>query len=618
MRETRGIREQTQRFQDASRSRVIRSVCIGSCFLLLLGSVNAAQSRQGVIGGHVVHAITAEPVFARVTLVGLSQAGADLAARAAQSPNGGGRLASEVMNLVPAAGVAQATRGTTTVTVATGPDGAFTFMDVAPGNYRIMTEANGYVRQEYGQLTSSGPGSSIEVVPGQQGGDYRIRLVPFGVVTGRVVNEEGKPAMGTRVQLLSSRYTAQGQMFQVVAEDMADDRGEYRMPGVVPGRYYLVAGIGPETGRVQSGTSSTNANYALTYYPNAVTSKEASTIDVRPTENVLDLAVRSIKTYSIRGRVYDTSTGRPPTSMALSMVFRTFVGVGIAGVEANYSPGTGEFEVTDVLPGRYLLQGRLPTANNLGGLPLQQRLPINESRIEDGLISEVPVAVVNHDIEGLLITLSQTARIEGKVIIDGALVVQSSDAPSVTIQLRRSIDGSPTFTGTSPNVRSSTLDGTFRLDNLQPGQYSLGVQNSPRGMYLQTARLNGMDVAGKSFEVASDSNVLELQFRSKVARITGRVVDALNRPVRGAQVIAVPPDTTRLDLYRGAISTTDGQYDLTGLAPGMYWVFASGSSGMVQFFDPEFVDRFLSQGKSIRLTESGQETAELRLLKSDN
>src|SRR5678816_2045833 len=51
-------------------------------------------------------------------------------------------------------------------TAATGRDGAFTFKDIPPGDYRIAAAHSGFVRAEYGQRGPGGNGRTITLTAG--------------------------------------------------------------------------------------------------------------------------------------------------------------------------------------------------------------------------------------------------------------------------------------------------------------------------------------------------------------------------------------------------------------------------------------------------------------------
>ena len=71
--------------------------------------------------------------------------------------------------------------------------GKFSFKDLDEGAYTLAFESNGYVRQEYGQRTFPGNGSTIELSPGQARRDLVVRMTPTGSVSGHIRDRDGQP-----------------------------------------------------------------------------------------------------------------------------------------------------------------------------------------------------------------------------------------------------------------------------------------------------------------------------------------------------------------------------------------------------------------------------------------
>src|SRR5262249_34006734 len=85
----------------------------------------------------------------------------------------------------------------------TGDDGTFTFNNVTPGNYRITVERDGYIRQDYGQRTWTGPGTIITIAAGQRLNSISLQLVPAGTIAGKITDDHGEPVAGIQVQALT-------------------------------------------------------------------------------------------------------------------------------------------------------------------------------------------------------------------------------------------------------------------------------------------------------------------------------------------------------------------------------------------------------------------------------
>jgi hypothetical protein len=167
--------------------------------------------------------------------------------------------------------------------VKTDSSGRFIFANVEAGSYRIAAARNGYVRQEYGQRLLGGQGRILTLDAGQTIKEIAFQLLPAGNLSGVVKDPAGEPLAGCQVQLLKVGYTQAGQrIFQAVGSDRTNDRGEYRVYWVTPGRYYL--SVNPAASAHASviliGSSSPNETverpYPTTFYPGTIDVTQAS------------------------------------------------------------------------------------------------------------------------------------------------------------------------------------------------------------------------------------------------------------------------------------------------------------------------------------------------------
>jgi 5-hydroxyisourate hydrolase-like protein (transthyretin family) len=189
--------------------------------------------------------------------------------------------------------------------------------------YRILIEGNGYVRQLYGQNFTLAPSQVVKGIT--------VRLNPTGTVSGRIRDRETQqPVSSVPVQLMRLEYRAFGER-SLVAQPGAvrtNDRGEYRLYFITPGRYYISAGGALPTNSGVRGLNNSNeitADYASVLYPGVLKTQDATLVDVKPGADLggLDLLVGKHVLYRIRGRVLDSKTGQPPTSFRVSLFRRS-------------------------------------------------------------------------------------------------------------------------------------------------------------------------------------------------------------------------------------------------------------------------------------------------------
>jgi hypothetical protein len=130
------------------------------------------------------------------------------------------------------------------VTVPADAGGKFSFQGIAAGNYTLQVQADGYVAQTYGRRFPQAPAGVVTLTADQLAvKDIDVSLTPAATISGRIRDASGKPLMNVPVRLLRTMYTFTGQRtFEPSMVVPTNDRGEYRLFWVKPGRYYVVAG----------------------------------------------------------------------------------------------------------------------------------------------------------------------------------------------------------------------------------------------------------------------------------------------------------------------------------------------------------------------------------------
>jgi hypothetical protein len=130
-------------------------------------------------------------------------------------------------------------RGMEALAVRTDSNGHFEFTGVAPGRYQVRVQRNGYVAQLYGQR-GSGPGLPVTVDAGKSLEKIDFRLDRAGVLSGNVIDEDNEPVEGVEVRAMRVRYLPGGRERLVTSRTArTDDLGDYRIPGLTPGMYYV-------------------------------------------------------------------------------------------------------------------------------------------------------------------------------------------------------------------------------------------------------------------------------------------------------------------------------------------------------------------------------------------
>ena len=188
---------------------------------------------------------------------------------------------------------------------------------------------------------------------------------------------------------------------------------------------------------------------------------------------------------------------------------------------------------------------------------------------------------------GLLLALSMdqtaapaaTGRISGRVTAEGTNAPIAGARVMVFPMMRRGTP--PTGPMAFPPQGSTDQDGRFVFNGLAPGEYRVDVQKTGFASSMDpTTRPRTYTVAAGQ---ALDNISIVLQ---KGAVITGKVLDQKGEPVTDARVMALrritppgassaPPRLIPAPMQGSQQSNDIGEYRVTGLPPGEYFVAAS-------------------------------------------
>jgi hypothetical protein len=569
--------------------------------LVLFQQQPQPQVALGRIEGTVLRAGSTEPVSgARVTVVRVNAAtGATvpLAGTITSSSFGGTTAA---LPVVPGTGTgpfAQALPAPGPFppppipAVTTERDGKFVVPNLEEGAYRVTISLNGYVRQDYGQRVFPGQGIPLTLSRGEVLKDLVVNLTQTGAVNGRIIDNNGQPAANVPVQLLRASYNSSAQRtFTTAGRATTNDRGEYRIFWIAPGRYYVAAGTSPGDGSASTQLD----NYVFTFYPGTQDVSRASMLDVKSgSESVLDLVVPKQQHYRIRGRIID-ALSQAPNLLGLSLAVSTQGGSSAAFTYSQaYNPATGLFEIRDLMPATYVLQVNTGTAT-----------------------ARVPVTVTNADIENLSIVVSTGTPVAGQARIENAAT--AAIPPETRVALRPVVPEIANFVGFAPNATPNAVDGTFRLERVLRGEYRVVVQ-PPNDHYVKAVLLDRSDVLNRTIEIGAADNtarLLDVVLSPNVAQIDGVVSDDRLQPMSGVQVVLVPDrNRERSELFKAVTSDQSGKFILRGIAPGDYRLFAWEGLENFAYFDPDFLKRSEPLGKALHLDESAKLNVELKAIR---
>ncbi len=516
--------------------------------------------------------------------------------------------------------------------VLTDERGKFTFNGVDEGTYTVQALANGYVSQPYGQRYPNGPGAPITVTGGQSTKDININLTPAANISGRLRDTNEQPLINVPVQLLRYSYDASGtRTYQSAGVTQTNDRGEYRLYWVTPGRYYLLGGR-PTTGTnplsalylSELGALKANGNEVpevngYVFYPGVTEIANARPIDLQPGADLqtVDLVFASQpKTFNIRGKVIDSRSGQPPPAANVFVATQT-PGLSAGGINEleldtrPIGPG-GSFEIRGLMPGNYTVVATVtdnPTPGRSG--------PLGQS---SGFL---PVVVTNADVDNVNVTVVPAGSIAGRLRAEAQLP-QGMTLERMRVRLVR-VGQSPAQAASGALLQSDggtaqvNPDGTFRFNNVMPGDYRFEVLPAANTLFLKEVRFEGFDALNTPFRFSGTSNNgLDVLIATAGGRVQGTLTDLRSQPVPGARVLLVPDRARyRGDVFKTATTDQNGRFTLVGVAPGDYKAFAWESIEEYGWFDPDVLSRVESRGRAVHVTETSNESIEVRIIPAE-
>ena len=120
--------------------------------------------------------------------------------------------------------------------------------------------------------------------------------------------------------------------------------------------------------------------------------------------------------YRVSGRVIDSTTGRPPAGVSISLGYRSFVGgTGSFSNNRSYDANTGNFELQNVPPGSYVV---LAEAQQIYGPSVDAAAQMARNlAIAERATAQVPIRVTAADLAGVVVTMTPGISVSGRLLL---------------------------------------------------------------------------------------------------------------------------------------------------------------------------------------------------------
>jgi hypothetical protein len=502
--------------------------------------------------------------------------------------------------------------------VVTDPKGRFLFRDLAPSTkYYLRAARVGYAPSRFGasgprvvtdrlsdlEITVADDIVTIAVATDQWVSDLQVKLWRLGSITGRVIDERGEPVVGTAVRGFSSVWIAGHQQF--VGSDVVttDDRGEYRLANLLPGKYAVsvlsvqqtVLDSTPEaaqaraigelarSGRSNPGLPAVDVDgthrlalsnfatppppsaaepraYAAQFYPGAQALSNARLVDIDfgASRRGVDFQLQPVPAVSVSGRLEGAGDA---SSLVLRLMPAGSERLGVGSEAATtVVERNGAFTFLNVPAGEYTLLAQATFAEPTRGtgeaqLPdapgfsagvgqstsgfARQGLTLSSRSGKVGMWARASVAVGSSHITDLVVPMHPPVTVRGRIVMAGG-----SEMRLGTMIGAQPANGDPSLgnIGTYLQVNGPT---PFTLEGLGGGTYLLGIPTySSRYVSLVSITAGGRDIRDTGLDTSSGRDVddVVITLTEKLTSIQGTV---RGDGAGGAAVIVFPVERAR-------------------------------------------------------------------------
>lgn len=487
------------------------------------------------------------------------------------------------------------TRDTRMLAATTDNSGNFAFDNVDPGSYIISAQKNGFVRQETVRRSGASPSSQgVTVAAGQDVSAVSIKLIPHSVLTGKVTDEDGDPMYGAVVNVMEEQYQRGRRTLTFRSNGSVNDLGEYRIPGLPPGRYFIAvetrSARGPNGARVRRVGEEVERSFVRMYYPGVIEQSQATPVTFEPGQEVrgIDFQMRKAATFHIRGRVLDDA-GNPVANIGVMVMNEGSSAPGF-GRNNGAVRQDGSFDIGEVSPGNHIL--------------MAQRMS-RDRALSAGLVN---VQVGTRDVEGVVLRLSGAGQVHG--------VIQAADNPDVK-SVRVTLDPMQTMPFDVYSSRNIGDGNTFTIPNVLPGSYRIDVVGAPDGYYVKSVQVGGQDFLESGLMISGAVSGLEVHLAKGATTVEGTLADADGKAVGQGVIALVPPQAKRDQwrLFKTAMADQNGQFTFRNVPPGEYTLLAYGPAGDASIVqNPEYLKQVEAKGKVISLSENAHESVQLKII----
>ncbi len=466
----------------------------------------------------------------------------------------------------------------------TGSDGSFSFANLPDGKFGLSASHRGYVTSAYEE--HDGAFTAIVTGEGQVTTGLTLSIAPLGAIFGRVTEDSGDPVPNAQLRVYRHAHVAGAERVQLASGTNADAMGNFELPHLAPGNYYLCATGTPWYRPMQRVMRAANASrspldvaYPLSCYPDTSDPAGAEAIAVNAGDRVeADLTMHPLPALHISVQV-----PRPDPTKGFQMPQLRQNVFGMSDpVFAN------EFISPDAPLGLGMDQG--PVTVEISGIPSgQYDIELRGPNPSQDPARMGDIALTSSDLNLDAASLSPMASVSGTLAVAGVGRLPSE----CSISLVSGQSGPPA-------MATVAADGAFRIPAVAPGVYHVIVTVRNQLMPVTQLSASGGTISDSLLKVSSDPVQLTVLAADPIASIAGVVMR--NGKSAGGVFVLLVPEKLNASRYtwRPNQSDSDGSVIFKRVAPGTYTAIAIDKGWTLDWRRDEVISRYLAGG--VRIT----------------
>ena len=475
--------------------------------------------------------------------------------------------------------------------------GSFVFENLPAGKYVVQANREGFFNSPQGNpLPSIVANVTVDTATSHR---ILITLIAGAVISGTITDVESRPMAGVQMSAMKLQYEDGRPVFAVgTPVVVTNNRGEYRIPWLPPGEYY-----------VRAEYSDPQQQFARrTYYPGTTDSLTAVPLMIRGGESQTgtSFTISRVRTIRLSGQVATEAT------LPASGTFRTFYLMPQDGRPQEAYP----FELTNLLPSppgevtsNFILETRgiPPGSYELAPFFIDPKATYHTGRTR--------VEIGEDDVENITAIIDPNVDVTGKIVFEPA-----GNLAGIQIQLRARDATIPLMSRS--NTAAIAADKSFVIRGVPAGRYFVYLAVSSRAntapWYVSDMRQGAADIRNDGIvEIRAATLPLEITIRAGAGNVRG-VVDAPGGVVPArADVVLVPNFSLRANpLFYGRTGIDDmGRFSFEGIAPGEYKVFAFEQLQDSAEQNALFIARYETLGQPVTVRSESTTETRARLLR---